>query len=186
MAATLEFVWELDERLEGVRSLGLSTTATTSTTSAASTPGAGIGFMGPMVDETEMLEVLRYTVEWMRARIKAGEVNVKGYLFATAVLAEAEGLTKNSSEEQLKDIVRKACLKSAREALDLLKDMHATLSGDTPMTSEAEASAGSSMDTGGHGPQVSAAEDAFSGMGDFEQLSRDWDWDSVSLLPMTT
>ncbi|KKY34021.1 hypothetical protein UCDDA912_g06052 [Diaporthe ampelina] len=128
LAATLEFVWELDERLEGARSLDLSTTATTSTTSAASTSGARMGFMGPMVDEGEMLNVLRYTVEWMRARIKAGEVNIKGFLFATAVLAEAEGLTKYASEEQLKDI-------------------------------------------------VSAAQDAFSGMGDFEQLSRDWDWD---------
>lgn len=141
--------------------------------------------MGPMVDETEMLDVLRYTVEWMRARIKAGEVNVKGFLFATAVLAEAEGLTKDSSEEQLKDIVRQACLNSAREALDLLKEMHATLSDGNPISSEAEANSGSSMDTGEHGPQVSATEDAFSGMGDFEQLSREWDWDCVSLLPMT-
>lgn len=141
--------------------------------------------MGPMVDEGEMLDVLRYTVEWMRARIKAGEVNVKGFLFAAAVLAEAEGLTKDSSEEQLKDIVRQACLKSAREALDLLKEMHAALSGGNPISSEAEASAGSSMmETGDHGPQVSAAEDAFSGMGDFEQLSREWDWDCVSLLPL--
>ncbi|KAL2273512.1 hypothetical protein FJTKL_04454 [Diaporthe vaccinii] len=179
LAATLEFVWELDERLEGARSLDLSTTATTSTTSAASTPGEGLGFMGPMVDEGEMLDVLRYTVEWMRARIKAGEVNVKGFLFATALLAEAEGLTKDASEEQLKDIVRQACLKSAREALDLLKEMHAALSRGNSMSSVAEANAASSMDTGDHGPQVSAAEDAFSGMGDFEQLSREWDWDCL-------
>ncbi|KAK7701347.1 hypothetical protein SLS64_010390 [Diaporthe eres] len=185
LAATLEFVWELDERLEGARSLDLSTTAATSTTSAASTPGAGLGFMGPMVDEGEMLDVLRYTVEWMRARIKAGEVNVKGFLFATALLAEAEGLTKDASEEQLKDIVRQACLKSAREALDLLKEMHAALSRGNSLSSVAEANAASSMDAGDHGPQVSAAEDAFSGMGDFEQLSREWDWDCVSLLPMT-
>lgn len=121
----------------------------------------------------------------MRARIKAGEVNVKGFLFATALLAEAEGLTKDASEEQLKDIVRQACLKSAREALDLLKEMHAALSRDNSMSSVAEANAASSMDAGDHGPQVSAAEDAFSGMGDFEQLSREWDWDCVSLLPMT-
>lgn len=142
-----------------------------------------MGFMGPMVDEAEMLDVLRYTVEWMRARIKAGEVNVKGYLFAAAILAEAEGLTKDSSEEQLKDIVRQACLQSARESLDLLKEMHAALSNDNPMPSADEADAVSSMDTGDHGPQVS--EDAFSSLGDFEQLSREWDWDCVSLLPMT-
>lgn len=186
LAATLEFVWELDERLEGARSLDLSTTATTTTTSAASTPGAGMGFMGPLVDEGEMLDVLRYTVEWMRARIKAGEVNVKGFLFATAVLAEAEGLTKDSSEEQLKDIVRQACLQTAKEALEMLKEMHAALSGANPTSSMAETNASSSMDTEDHGPQASAAEDAFSGMGDFEHLSRDWDWDCVSLLSLTT
>lgn len=184
LAATLEYVWELDERLEGARSLDLGTAATTSTTSAASTPGASMGFMGSMVDEGEMLDLLRYTVEWMRARIKAGEVNVKGFLFATAVLAEAEGLTKDSSEEQLKDIVRQACLESAREALDLLKEMHAALSGGNPLCSTAETNAGSSMHAGDHGPQSSAAEDAFSSMGDFEQLSREWDWDFVRLLPM--
>lgn len=145
-----------------------------------------MGFIGPMVDEGEMLDVLRYTVEWMRARLKAGEVNVKGFLFAKTVLAEAEGLTKHSSEEQLKEIVRKACLESAREALDLLKEMHAALSGGNPMSSAGEANLGSSsMDTGDPGSQASAAEDAFSSLGDLEQLSREWDWDCVSLFPTT-
>lgn len=190
LAATLEFVWELDERLEGARSLDPSTTASNSTAPAASTSGAGMGFMGPMVDEGEMLDVLRYTVDWMRARIKAGEVNVKGFLFATAVLAEAEGLTKYSSEEQLKDIVRQACLSSAREALDLLKEMHTALSGGNPsggnpINSAAEDNnAHTSVED--HGLQGCAAEDALSGMGDFEQLSKDWDWDFVSLLPSTS
>lgn len=142
-----------------------------------------MGFMGPMVDEAEMLDVLRYTVEWMRARIKAGEVNVKGFLFATAILAEAEGLTKDSSEEQLKDIVRQSCFQSAGEALDLLKEMHAALIGDNPVSSADEGNAASSMDTGDHGSQL--PEDAFSSLGDFEQLSREWDWDCVSLFSMT-
>lgn len=134
-----------------------------------------------MVDETEMLDVLRYTVEWMTARIKAGEVNVKGFVFARALLAEAKGLTKHSSEEQLKEIVRQACLESATEVLGLLKQMHATLSGDNPILSAGDTNAGSSsMDTEDHAPQVSASEDAFSSLGDFEQLSREWDWDCVS------
>ena len=185
LAATLEFVWELDERLEGARSLDLSTTASASTTPAAGTPGAGMGFMGPMVDEGEMLDVLRYTVDWMRARIKAGEVNVKGFLFATGVLAEAEGLTIYSSEEQLKDIVRQACFSSAREALNLLKEMHAALGGGDPTNSTAEENNADAAVDMGDGPQGSAAEDAFSGMGYVEQFSKDWDWDFVSLLPFT-
>lgn len=185
LAATLEFVWELDERLEGARSLDFSATASNSTTPAANTPGAGMGFMGPMVDEGEMLDVLRYTVDWMRARIKAGEVNVKGFLFATAVLAEAEGLTQYSSEDQLKDVVRQACLSSAREALNLLKEMHAALSGSNPTTStsEEENTANATVNVR-DGLHTSAAEDAFSGMGDIEQLSKDWDWDFVSSLPL--
>lgn len=185
LAATLEFVWELDERLEGARSLDLSSTASNSTTPAANTPGAGMGFMGPMVDEGEMLDVLRYTVDWMRARIKAGEVNVKGFLFATAVLAEAEGLTQYSSEQQLKDVVRQACLSSAREALNLLKEMHAALGGSNPITSTSEENtANATMDVR-DGHQRSAAEAAFAEMGDIEQLSEDWDWDLVSPLPLS-
>ncbi|KAJ0118596.1 hypothetical protein J7T55_012848 [Diaporthe amygdali] len=176
LAATLEFVWELDERLEGARSLDFNTTGSNSTPSITSNSGVGMGYMGPMVDESEMLDVLRYTVTWMRARIKAGEVNVKGFLFATAVLAEAEGLTNDSSEEELKDVVRQACLKSAREALDLLKEMHTALSTDNSTFGVAEANMSASMNTEAFGPQVSGNEDAFNGMEDVE-LSSDWDWD---------
>lgn len=179
LAATLEFVWELDERLEGARSLDLGVTEATPTPSTAS-----MGFMGSMVDEGEMLDVLRYTVVWMKERIKAGEVNIKGFLFATAVLAEAQGLMNDLNEEELKDVVRQACLDSAMEALNLLKEMHAALGTGNPTFSVAESTAGASMDMGTQVPQASTPEDDFAGMGDVDQLSRDWDWDIVSLVAL--
>jgi hypothetical protein len=181
LAATLGFIWELDERVEGARSLDLGTESSKSTTPTASTLGEGMGFMGPMIDESEMLDVLRYMVDWMRARIKAGEVNVKGFLFTTAVLAEAEGLTRYISEGQLKDAVRKACFNSAREALNLLKEMHAALSGGDSINRTAEENTDTAVDIGLSGPQGSEAEDVFSGLDDVEQSTNDWDWDFVSL-----
>ncbi|KAF3767228.1 hypothetical protein M406DRAFT_254187 [Cryphonectria parasitica EP155] len=188
LALTLELVWNLEEQRRALRSL----TGGSSTTEPTSTPGMGFGILGsPAANSGEMLEVLRDSTNWMRMRIKAGEVNVKGYMFGLAMLAEADGLFQGVSDEQLKSIVRTACESAAAETLSMLKEMHAAEGAQSGVGATGSAASGMGSVAcprymGMDGTQV-PMPDPEDSQG-FEAMDTgssgtitDWDWDVVSI-----
>lgn len=192
LTATLELLWELEERMEGERSLGLSGSSgfssmpAAATPSTASTPGMSIGLiLGSNGQDCEMLEILRNSAMWMRARIKAGEVNIKGYLFTRTMLAEAEGLARGANDEELRQMVKETGGDAARDALSLLKDLYAAL-GNGSVAGEVGASgrARTTRYTGMDGAQVPIDgvddEGPATDAGSSGDMSGDWDWNIVS------
>lgn len=190
LTATLELLWELEERMEGERSLGLGgrsgfspAPAAATASSAASTPGMSIGLiLGSSGHDCEMLDILRNSATWMRARIKAGEVNIKGYLFTRAMLAEAEGLARGASDEELGQILKETGVDAGRDALSLLKELYAALCHGGHVAEEAGAGGrfrtatytamdGVQVPINGvdhEGPSTDAASSG--------DISSDWDW----------
>lgn len=150
---TLELMWELEEQRNALYSLnatiGTSAGVTTSrvatpapapaaaaaTVQSAATPDVGglglslgsglFGSSHTSGRDNEMLSVLRCATQWMRARIRAGEVNVKGYLFGRSMLAVAEGLQRGLTDEDLHPLMRQASTDATVAALDILKEIHA-------------------------------------------------------------
>lgn len=216
----LELLWELEESRAAMRAVtgncgGRPTNgtapmpATTPSSSAmpqpASTPGMGANFLGAMQPDGgcdgEMVVVLQRATRWMRARLMAGEVNVKGYLFGSAMLAEAEALQRGVSDDDLFAVVQQASTKSSTDALAILKDIYAdeiarstaAVDGHPGLTtSGGMGSVGQPRYTGMDGTQVPIPTPGQSGgpvEGErFEAVDTgaggamtDWDWEVVSL-----
>ena len=198
LTATLELLWELEERTEGTRNLGLgpigdfpgAAHTPSVTPSTASTPGLGFGALGAAGCENgEMLEILRHSAAWMKSRVMAGEINIKGYLFTRAMLSEAEGLVNGANDEELERILRAKCVEAAKDALSLIKDMYAAVLNESPPAGEADVSgqARAPLYTGIDETPVTIdhVDNGFSTMdaGTGGQMTTDWDWDMVSPPP---
>ncbi|ROW00463.1 hypothetical protein VPNG_07912 [Cytospora leucostoma] len=188
LTVNIELLWELEERLERARGLGLSSgydvgaTPGPAATSAGMTPGMGMGLIG--CDDSEMLDIVRHSTMWTRARVRAGEVNIKGYLLTSAILAEAEGLLRGASVEELEQGVKTTCFNVSKDSLNLLKELYAV----RPIAGNSVAAlAGVSEQTraprhaGVVGNQVSV-DGAEAGLPSMEprhneQIDGSWDWD---------
>lgn len=214
----LELLWELEETRDAMRVVtgGIGTNAAgltpapattfSSSTSThrppqpASTPGMGVNLLGSMAaspsgaSNGEMFDVLRRATQWMRARLTAGEVNVKGYLFGCAMLAEAEALERGVGDDDLYSAVKQASARSSTDALAVLKDIYAE---EMARSSEAGPEAAGGMgnvgeprhtgidgthvpvptpgQSGGEGERFEAVDTGSSG------AMTDWDWEVVSL-----
>lgn len=153
----LELLWELEENREAIRAVrgGGADTSTPALTpasglpnaspassvgssrlpQASSTPGMGVSLLSSIGSNSsgaygnDMFDVLRRATKWMRARIIAGEVNIKGYLFGCGMLAEAEALQRGLSDEDVLAEVEQAAGHAAADALNILKEMHAEIMG---------------------------------------------------------
>lgn len=177
---------------------------------SSSAPGVGMFGVNGSESSNDMVEVLRRSTHWLRARISAGEVNVKGYLFGRAMVAEAEALQRGVSDEELYPLVRQAVGESATDALAMLREIHAEevqtqTSGDgegmyTGMDgTQVPVGMGMGMETGtaqagaqgaggnghGNGNGNGAGVDGFDAVdaGTNGGAMSDWDWDVVSRYP---
>lgn len=191
LALTLELVWNLEEHRNALQSLNGAFPG--ATPAPASTTATGFGILGSSAESNkEMLDIVRDSTLWMRARLRAGEVNIKGYLFARAILAEAEGLDQGLGDDELQPLVRDATAESAVETLKILKEIHAAEAAQTGVgvTGSATSGMGSvphARYTGMDGTQVSAPDN---GSGGYEAMGTgsggamaDWDWDAVGFRP---
>lgn len=122
--------------------------ASTRPSPSSSAPSAGMFGVNGSESSNDMVEVLRRSTHWLRARIRAGEVNVKGYLFGRAMVAEAEALQRGVSDEELYPLVRQAVAESAIDALAMLRELHAE-EAQTQTSGD-----GAAMYTGMDGTQV--------------------------------
>lgn len=224
----LELFWDLEEARDAMRAVTGGCTGTTnatvntpatcpatssssSTPSArpprpqpASTPGMGVNVLGSMDPggsgcENEVMELLRRATQWMRARMTAGEVNVKGYLFGCAMIAEAEALQRGVGDDDLYAVVKQASAKASADSLAILKDIYAEeMARSTAAATAADVMSGMASEpryTGMDGTQVPIPAPGQSGGVESERLEAvdpgsgggamtDWDWEVVSFYPL--
>ncbi|KAI0592992.1 hypothetical protein F4775DRAFT_579794 [Biscogniauxia sp. FL1348] len=77
-----------------------------------------IGLPAP---RAELFNVIRHGEIWYRERLKAGETNIKGYMFIVALSALVDGLSVGLSSEETKENVLKATIEAERESFEILK-----------------------------------------------------------------
>lgn len=75
-------------------------------------------------------------IEWAKARIRAGEVNVKGHLFMEGILAEADGVCMGFEGENLEAYILGKMRVAMDGALETLKELSKEDGLDGPVTPE--------------------------------------------------
>lgn len=131
---------------------------------------------GQSVQESELLEGIRYAPGWAKARVLAGETNVKGYLFMNSLLKQIEALQRGAPDEEVEKVIEDCIEETVKESVDILKRMAAN---------EGSVRAGSVAGSVGRGPG-SNGEFGMDGLGfDVEAGGvwsgsvSDWDWDEM-------
>ncbi|KAJ4390160.1 hypothetical protein N0V93_007634 [Gnomoniopsis smithogilvyi] len=178
-------IWELEEHRTALRTLdnsGSDLNSATRTPDPAGMLGMSFGLSGSRTNESdEIVNVIRRSPGWTLARIKAGEINVKGYYFGALMLAEFEGLLKGLNDTELAALLQKAASEVVGNALEILKGIYAAEVGDEDsaqvpgmdlMRSSRYREVEGSQTTG-------AVEDLESmNIGSSSTLN-DWDWDAL-------
>lgn len=184
-------IWELEEQRTALRSLdtdssGLHLHETMS--KAVSTPGMGFGLCSSHTSQfDELFDIIQCASSWTRVRLKAGETNVKGCLFGAVMLAEAEGLRKGLSDEEISALIPKTASEAVRDCLEILQGLYAAKAGnnDSALTSDMASVADSGYVAVG-GSQISGVEDLDSMDIGTSSTVNDWGWDAVSELCKST
>lgn len=71
----------------------------------------------------ELFQMLVDTIPWAAARLKAGETNVKGLVFTTAILAQAKGLRDRMEQRELERYVTDETMGAVKKAWELLQEV---------------------------------------------------------------
>lgn len=188
---TIQLFWELEEHRQTLKNLGVSMPVSTP---FLNSPGLGTSPDG--TQENEMLGLLKNSARWMRCRIQAGEVNVKGYLFGRAMSAELDGLQRGLGDDELQALVYEMTRETAADALSVVKELHALLppDDDDDDKDDSVVAAASTLANADGGATMQAVVDSTPfpainqnfgavapGTNGSGEMS-DWEWDMVSWL----
>ncbi|CAJ2512502.1 Uu.00g055170.m01.CDS01 [Anthostomella pinea] len=76
--------------------------------------------LGPPTTRPDLLNILRHTVSFSLARIKAGETNVKGYLFNVAIATHVDALLDGRKGQAVVEPILAAAIKTQRQCFEIL------------------------------------------------------------------
>ncbi|KAI0429429.1 hypothetical protein F5Y09DRAFT_310218 [Xylaria sp. FL1042] len=77
--------------------------------------------IGPPTPRADLLNIVRHSLPYYLARIKAGETNVKGYLFTTALAGHVQALMDGLTGPKVVEPVLSAAIKTEKICFNLLK-----------------------------------------------------------------
>ncbi|KAI1101701.1 hypothetical protein F4804DRAFT_291830 [Jackrogersella minutella] len=77
--------------------------------------------IGPPIPRMDLFNILHDSNTWVLNRIQIGETNIKGFMFGTALIAQAEGLMSGLKGAALRDAIVKAGIQAIREGFEVLK-----------------------------------------------------------------
>ena len=83
------------------------------------------GVLNPLPLRPDLLIVLDESKRWCLEAIKAGEINVKGYLLMSVLATQIEGLMRGVTEENIPGLVIKAAEDAVEVCLPILEDIAA-------------------------------------------------------------
>ncbi|KAI1336005.1 hypothetical protein F5Y15DRAFT_215852 [Xylariaceae sp. FL0016] len=69
----------------------------------------------------DLLQILRHAVVYNFARVQAGETNVKGFLFATALSTHVSALMEGRRDDAIVEPILKAALRTEHQCFEILK-----------------------------------------------------------------
>ena len=151
-------------------------------------PSSSMLAMPGVVTQAVLLDALEQTVRYAGKRIRAGETNVKGYLFPCAVVAQARALSRGANAEDMEQAVLAECSEHLAHCIDILREVaarHPNKDGEDPAT---VASNDSDLATGASDKDSTGFRDFLGGGSDVEMLAGDdmllgsgneWGWEDL-------
>ncbi|KAL7629864.1 hypothetical protein AAE478_001387 [Parahypoxylon ruwenzoriense] len=79
--------------------------------------------LGPPSPRQDLLNILHDSLAWIYRRIRAGETNIKGYLFTSVLVAQVDALINGVKGQDMVDVTIKTGTEAVRESLELLKQL---------------------------------------------------------------
>ncbi|GAW23823.1 hypothetical protein ANO14919_134000 [Xylariales sp. No.14919] len=92
----------------------------------------------PPTPRPDLLNILRHSLPYYLSRIKAGETNVKGYLFTTALAGHVQALMDGLTGPKVIEPVLSAAIKTEKMCFDLLKQQLDSTEQADPGASDAQ------------------------------------------------
>ncbi|KAI1128979.1 hypothetical protein F5Y10DRAFT_239262 [Nemania abortiva] len=77
--------------------------------------------LGPPTVRPDLLDILRHSLPYYLSRVKAGETNVKGYLFTAALAGHVQALMDGLTGPKMLEPVLSAAIQTEKTCFDLLK-----------------------------------------------------------------
>ncbi|KAI0114377.1 hypothetical protein GGR51DRAFT_556236 [Nemania sp. FL0031] len=106
--------------------------------------------LGPPTVRPDLLNILRHSIPYYLSRIKAGETNVKGYLFTAALAGHVQALMDGLTGPKVLEPILSAAMKTEKTCFDILKQQ---------LGSAEVADAGTSEEQFDWGPLMAGDED---------------------------
>ncbi|KAH8912406.1 hypothetical protein BR93DRAFT_872536 [Coniochaeta sp. PMI_546] len=128
-----------------------------------SATGTGIG----VAPRGELQEVLQCCIGYQERRITCGETNVKGYIFAMALLTQVQALLRGASDSEVEQLILESVRTSLEHCWNLLKEVAgATATPPAQIEQTAE-----------NWTDIRESPDGSQNMGDVFGFGGGWDWD---------
>lgn len=80
--------------------------------------------LGPPTVRPDLLNILRHSLPYYLSRIKAGETNVKGFLFTAAIAGHLQALMNGLTGPGVLEPILSAAIRTEKTCLDLLKQQY--------------------------------------------------------------
>ncbi|KAI1637828.1 fungal-specific transcription factor domain-containing protein [Biscogniauxia mediterranea] len=77
--------------------------------------------IGLPTPRAELVSIIRHSEIWFRERLRAGETNMKGYMFVVALRVFTDGLSAGWGGEEIKEKVLRATIEAERESFEIFK-----------------------------------------------------------------
>ena len=122
----LELVWQREEDRDMNANLDLGSEEPGGLSELSIPVGTRVRVVGGQsVQESELVEGIRYALGWAKSRVLAGETNVKGYLFLGGLLKQVEALQRGAPDEEIEKAITDCLDVTVKECINILKRMAA-------------------------------------------------------------
>lgn len=123
MTLALELLWQAQEDRSFRQSMNLDQQLNQagSTVEADLNSSAGVG--SGAAPRAELLEAVRFGVEYWERRVRVGETNVKGYIFLSALMVQMETLLRGANDAEVERATYKRVGESLAHSWELLKEI---------------------------------------------------------------
>ncbi|KAM7210438.1 hypothetical protein V8F06_014174 [Rhypophila decipiens] len=157
----LELLWQAQDDRSFRQSLNidhqLDRPATVNDTDVSSSSGLGNG----VAPSHDLLDAAKYSIGWSERRIRTGEVSVKGHVFFSVLLAQAQALQRGASDGEVDRVIQDAFADDLNYCWHVLKETADITATPLP----------------GNGGYGKGGGGEMNGAGDYELVGREWDND---------
>jgi len=132
LSICLELLWQVQEDQSFRQSMDIDHQLERSGSSGDNDVGAPGAIGSGAAPRQDLFDAVKYAITWTERRIMAGETNIKGRLFYSALLTQVHGLQRGAADAEIEQLVLSTLDGDLEHCWHLLKDIEAATPGSSP------------------------------------------------------